>query len=156
MTEFTTQHGTLTAEGEQVAAHLDEMLASAGEDVQAINALPGHAKSWYVHVHKMRSATPAEWMEANTYATGAVYSQLQAQAARAATTEALQAQREQVDNEVAAALKTLTNEVKALSQRLEQVETAKSAGPDDEDEDEDEDEDDEVVEEAVKPKKAGK
>lgn len=161
MPDFT-KHGELTAEGQRVADYMDGVLAEAGDNIDAINALPGHVKSWYVHVRKMHTATPGGWMESNGYAAGAVHQYLIEQDAAAAAAKAEKQQRESIDNTTAETIKSLTDQVKALNARLAKVEGTDATPdpdpePDEDDEadeaDADEGENEADAEEAVKPKK---
>lgn len=130
MTSFA-EHGKLTPEGQKVAAFFDAEILKAAENVEAINGLPGHVKSWYVHVRKMQTMTPAEWMEANSYAASHTFGTLAEQEAAADKTKQSAEARTQQDSAVAESLASIADALKDVVARLAKLE----AGEDDDAED---------------------
>lgn len=102
------QYGTLTDDGQRVIAYMESACreAEAKDDVEALNALSGPIKHYYVNVFKLKLLPAWHWLEDFGNAAQAILRNI---------TEAEAAQQEAVADKAA---------VSALAESLEEVKAA--------------------------------
>lgn len=100
------QYGNVTPEGQRVIQYMEAAAQVAeGQDIEALNALSGPVKHYYVNVTKLHLMTPARWLEDYTNAAQAIMRNLtEAETAQAAA---------DADKQERAALAESLEEVKA-------------------------------------------
>lgn len=55
-------NGRVTEDGQKALDWIEAQIAEAGDNVEQLNALPGHVKHYMIHVHKLGSMTEAQWL----------------------------------------------------------------------------------------------